>query len=342
MPSTRAVPFICGRAHNDKENRMSATTIPHRRAAALLALSFIGCIVAAHAADAKPALAAKPTLSDVIKASAPSDWRPLDPSRTLYMELPAGRVVIELAPAFAPQTVANIETLVREHYFDGLAVIRSQDNFVAQWGDADEAHPKSLGTAKEKVAAEFTVPMSAAQHFVRQRDSDGYAPQIGHADGMPAGRDPKTRTTWLAHCYGMVGVGRDNDSDSGNGSGLYAVTGHGPRQLDRNITLVGRVVSGMDLLSTLPRGRRGAAQSWRSVDQGRRRLYRLVQRADTGAPDRQVSPRIAAPARAATDSARPRMDLSPASAGAGPGRNPAAGSYPAMRSAARRPVIIAA
>ena len=233
---------------------MSATTIPHRRAAALLALSFISCIVAAHAADAQPALAAKPTLSDVIKASAPSDWRPLDPSRTLYMELPAGRVVIELAPAFAPQTVANIETLVREHYFDGLAVIRSQDNFVAQWGDADEAHPKSLGTAKEKVAAEFTVPMSAAQHFVRQRDSDGYAPQIGHADGMPAGRDPKTRTTWLAHCYGMVGVGRDNDSDSGNGSGLYAVTGHGPRQLDRNITLVGRVVSGMDLLSTLPRG----------------------------------------------------------------------------------------
>src|SRR5471032_2334593 len=151
MPSTRAVPFICGPAHNDKENRMSATTIPHRRAAALLALSFISCIVAAHAADAKPAL---------------------DTSRTLYMELPAGRVVIELAPAFAPQTVANIETLVREHYFDGLAEIRSQDNFVAQWGDADEVHPKSLGTAKEKVAAEFTVPMSAAQHFVRQRDSD--------------------------------------------------------------------------------------------------------------------------------------------------------------------------
>src|SRR5471032_1620144 len=210
MPSTRAVPFICGRAHNDKENRMSATTIPHRRAAALLALSFIGCIVAAHAADAKPALAAKPTLSDVIKASAPSDWRPLDPSRTLYMELPAGRVVIELAPAFAPQTVANIETLAREHYFDGLAVIRSQDNYVAQWGDADEAHPKALGTAKEKVPAEFTVPMTAAQHFVRQRDVDGYAPQIGHADGMPAGRDPKTRTTWLAHCYGMVGVGRDS------------------------------------------------------------------------------------------------------------------------------------
>lgn len=239
---------------------MSAPPIAHRRAAALLTLSCIGGIAAAspaapaHAAGTKAALAAKPGLSDIVKASAPSDWRPLDPGRTLYMELPAGRVVIELAPAFAPQTVANIETLAREHYFDGLAVIRSQDNYVAQWGDADEVHPKSLGTAKETVPAEFTVPMSAAQHFVRQRDADGYAPQIGHADGMPAGRDPKTRTTWLAHCYGMVGVARDNDADSGNGSGLYAITGHGPRHLDRNITVVGRVVAGMDLLSTLPRG----------------------------------------------------------------------------------------
>ena len=147
---------------------MSATPITRRRAAALLALSCMGGLAAtslavpAHAADAKPALAAKPGLSDVVKASAPSDWRPLDPGRTLYMELPAGRVVIELAPAFAPQTVANIETLAREHYFDGLAVIRSQDNYVAQWGDADEVHPKSLGTAKEKVPAEFTVPMTAA------------------------------------------------------------------------------------------------------------------------------------------------------------------------------------
>ena len=242
-------------AHNDKENRMSATPITRRRATALLALSCLSAAsLPAGAADAQPALAAKPTLSDVIKASAPSDWRALDPNRTLYMELPAGRVVIELAPAFAPQNVANIETLAREHYFDGLAVIRSQDNFVAQWGDADEQHPKSLGTAREKVPAEFTVPATRQQHFVRQRDSDGYAPQIGHADGMPAGLDPKTRSTWLAHCYGMVGVARDNDSDSGNGSGLYAVTGHGPRQLDRNITVVGRVVSGMGLLSTLPRG----------------------------------------------------------------------------------------
>ena len=52
----------------------------------------------------------------------------------------------------------------------------------------------------------------------------------------------------------MVGAGRDNADNSGSGAELYAVTGHAPRHLDRNITLLGRVVQGMPLLSTLPRG----------------------------------------------------------------------------------------
>jgi peptidylprolyl isomerase len=58
----------------------------------------------------------------------------------------------------------------------------------------------------------------------------------------------------LAHCYGAVGVGRDNPPDTGDGSELYAVIGHGPRHLDRNITLVGRVIAGIANFSSLPRG----------------------------------------------------------------------------------------
>jgi peptidylprolyl isomerase len=205
----------------------------------------------AHAAD----LPERPSASEIIKTSKASDWRPLDPANTLYMDLPTGRVVIELAPEFAPQNIANIKTLVKEHYFDGLAINRSQDNYVAQWGDPNaETKPKSLGTAKTKVQGEFSVPLSNDKHFVLQKDADGYAPQIGHSNGFPVGRDPKAGTTWLAHCYGMVGAGRDNDTDSGNGAELYAVNGHAPRHLDRNITLLGRVVSGMPLLATLPRG----------------------------------------------------------------------------------------
>src|SRR3546814_4709708 len=58
----------------------------------------------------------------------------------------------------------------------------------------------------------------------------------------------------MAHCYGAVGAGRGMAADSSDGTELYVVDGQSPRQLDRNITLVGRVVDGMELLSVLPRG----------------------------------------------------------------------------------------
>jgi peptidylprolyl isomerase len=190
------------------------------------------------------------TSSEIIEAAQPADWRNVDPEHTLYMELPSGRVVIELAPDFAPHTVANIETLVRDQYFDGLAIIRAQDNWVVQWGDAQDT--RKLIHALPTIKAEFSVPI-AHQPFTRLPDADGYAPLAGFSNGLPAGRDPKSGQTWLTHCYGMVGVGRDNDPDSGNGSELYAMISTA-RILDRNVTLVGRVLQGMELLSTLPRG----------------------------------------------------------------------------------------
>jgi cyclophilin family peptidyl-prolyl cis-trans isomerase len=211
-------------------------------------------LAAAGAADIK-APPAKPSVSDLVKASAAADWRALDPDNTLVMDIPAGRVVIEMAPAFAPNHVRNIKALVREHYFDGLAIVRSQDNFVVQWGDPnEEKNPRPIKDARAKLKAEFTVPIKNDTSFVRLPDHDGYAPVAGHSNGFPVGHDPKKGEAWLAHCYGMVGVGRDNDADSGGGTSLYAVIGHGPRQLDRNITVVGRVISGMPLLSTLARG----------------------------------------------------------------------------------------
>lgn len=217
-----------------------------------VAVAIMAALAAAalHAAE----LPAKATLADVIKASKPSDWRPLDPDNTFYLDIPAGRVVIEMAPAFAPNHVNNIKAMVHEHYFDGLSILRSQDNWVVQWGDPDEKNPKPLVTAKRTLPGEFTVPLKNDTHFTRLMDRDGYAPQVGHSNGFPSARDPKSGTAWLTHCYATVGVGRDNGSDSGGGGELYVVIGHAPRHLDRNITVVGRVVSGMPLLSTLPRG----------------------------------------------------------------------------------------
>jgi peptidylprolyl isomerase len=214
-----------------------------------------GLVLAAAALviDAAAAPAGK-TMADVLAASKPSDWRTLDPENTLYLELASGRVVIELAPQFAPEHVANVRTLVRGKYFDGLSIVRSQDNFVVQWADpADADHKKPVGDAKKKLTPEFE-RRAAGLQFVALPDPDTYAAQTGFVAGMPAARDKADGTAWLVHCYSMVGAGRDNEVDTGPGAEIYVVSGHSPRQLDRNVALFGRVVYGMELLAIMPRG----------------------------------------------------------------------------------------
>jgi peptidylprolyl isomerase len=193
--------------------------------------------------------------AEIIASAPASDWRTLDPNTLMVMRFASGEVVIELAEAFAPKHVANLRVLSEAGYFDGLAIVRSQDNFVVQWGDpnADSAERRSLGQASKRVDPEFE-RSSEAVAFTALPDPDGYAPEVGFSAGFPAARDPANSRIWLAHCYGMVGAGRDVDSDSGSGAELYAVTGHAPRQLDRNIALIGRVVQGIEVLATQARG----------------------------------------------------------------------------------------
>jgi len=191
------------------------------------------------------------TVEQVLGASAPSDWRALDPHNTLYMEVPGGRVVIELAPQFAPHHVANIEALAAGKYYDGLPIERAQDNYVVQWGDPTGKKP--VGSAQRTLAAEFERPLRGLA-ITKLPDPDTYAPEVGFVDGFPVAADPQLGRAWLVHCYGMVGAGRDTDVDSGGGTELYVVIGQAPRHLDRNVTLLGRVVAGMAVLSVMPRG----------------------------------------------------------------------------------------
>ncbi|HLX24759.1 MAG TPA: peptidylprolyl isomerase [Usitatibacter sp.] len=193
------------------------------------------------------------SLADLLQASKASEWRDLDPEATMYMELPAGRVVIEMSPGYAPANVEAIRKLVREKYFDGSFVIRSQDNYVVQWA-RPEGDGRQKAMADVKVKAEFDRPIDRKVEFTKLAYPDTYAPEVGFSQGFAVARDARRGRTWLVHCYGTVGVGRDNDADSGNGSELYAVIGQSPRGLDRNITLVGHVVRGIELLSVIPRG----------------------------------------------------------------------------------------
>jgi peptidylprolyl isomerase len=217
-----------------------------KAASAVAALLLVLGVLTTASVGARPV-----SVTDLLAASTPQDWRKPDPENTLYLQLPAGRVVIELAPRVAPLHVANIKTLARAHYFDGLGVVRVQDNYVVQWADPDHHRPVPAGVGL--VAAEFEAEKSSYTRFEPVPDRDVYAPQVGFLDGFPAARDPRTHAVWLAHCYGMVGVGRD-DSPESDGTEMYAVIGHAPRHIDRNVALVGRVLKGIEYLSTLPRG----------------------------------------------------------------------------------------
>lgn len=197
------------------------------------------------------------TMAQILDATQPADWQSLDPENTLYLELATGRVVIQLAPAFAPRHVANVKALAREHYFDGLAIVRVQDNYVVQWGDPYAENPalaRKIQHAARTLPPEFDRPLDPRLPFTRLPDGDVYAPEVGFSGGFPVARDPRSGRMWLVHSYGMVGSGRDNAADSGGGTELFAVIGHAPRHLDRNDTLIGRIVQGIELLSVLPRG----------------------------------------------------------------------------------------
>ena len=169
--------------------------------------------------------ASAPSMNDILVHSPKEDWHAVNPANTLVMALPHGRVTIQLAPAFAPNTITNIRKLVHAHYFDGSFVVRAQDNYVVQWARTDS---RSLGTAQKTIPAEFD-RSAASLSFRALPDPDTYARETGFSFGFPAARDSANGRIWLAHCYGMVGVGRDVAADSGNGGELYAVIGQSPR-----------------------------------------------------------------------------------------------------------------
>ena len=221
---------------------------------ALLALSLTTATAQAAEPDRSPP--APMTAAQIIAAAPASAWRTPDPDNLLYMQLPGGLLVIELAPQFAPRHVDNIRQLARQGFWDGLSVYRVQDNFVAQFGDAladDPAIARPLGAAATALPAEFEVA-SGSVTFTALPDPDGWSDTAGFVDGFAAARDHQSATTWMAHCYGMVGAGRNNAPDSSQGAELYVVIGQAPRNLDRNMSAVGRVIHGIEHLSALPRG----------------------------------------------------------------------------------------
>src|SRR3569833_3223147 len=233
-------------------------------------------------AEDKPAH--EPSPGEIVAAAPKADWVAIASDDLLVMDLAPDRdgakreVVIQLLPPpFSQGWVDNIRTLARAHWWDGTSVYRVQDDYVAQWGGGDDKpEPKGLKVVPE---SDYVARLPADRRSASEiRQSAGWAtgradpylavpdfrgvwPLARQAPGEPIYYVDKNghrlpdplEAVWPVHCYGTVGVARGTDN-TGSGAELYAVIGQAPRQLDRNIALAGRVIEGMENLSSLPRG----------------------------------------------------------------------------------------
>ena len=209
--------------------------------------------------------------SEIVAAAPKGDWTAIPASDLLVMDLapdakgkPRRAVIQLMPPPFSQGWIGNIRTLAKAHWWDGLSINRVQDNYVVQWGDAnadDKAKAKSLPAGlMTMLESQYTIARSMLKKPAHRRadvtlQRDPFATATGFQGGWPVARS-ETRQ-WPVHCYGMVGVGRDLSPNTGSGAELYVVIGHAPRHLDRNIALVGRVIEGIEFLSSLPRGHGG-------------------------------------------------------------------------------------
>ena len=233
-----------------------------------------------------------PAPAEIVAAAPAADWVAIPAEDLLVMTLAPDAegkprtVVIQLMPApFSQGWVHNIRLFARAKWYDGISVNRVQDNYVTQWGDPNYDNPEASGTPKplpeglkvmgeaEYVVSPFTPTIQVK--LVKQFDAllqslsegtgghdghtksmiaDPYARQHMHVGGWQVALDHIDKSAAATHCYGMVGVGRNYSPDTGSSAELYTVIGHAPRHLDRNIALVGRVIEGMEHLSSLPRG----------------------------------------------------------------------------------------
>lgn len=189
---------------------------------------------------------------EIIAQAPASEWRQLDLENSLYIQLASGTVIVELAPDYAPNHVNNTKALVREGLFNGTSFYRVIDGFVAQGGPAD---PEKLVPPKKgrlTIDAEFSMHSVTPLAITLLGEEDGYAAEVGYFKGFAVGRSEDKKNNWLLHCYGAFAMGRANEANSG-GTELYAVIGNAQRYLDKNTTVFGKVVAGMEHLQYLKR-----------------------------------------------------------------------------------------
>ncbi len=260
---------------------------------ALSALPFVAALTLAGPVAAQDAPEGAPSPNEIVNGAPADEWITIAADDLLVMTLAPDAasdertVIMQLMPApFSQGWVENIRTLARAQWYDGISVNRVQDNYVVQWGDPGHDNPESR-EVKTKALPEglnvmeeedYTFLLPGWQLLGRNGEEPHVYDGLGNRwatlsgqsnsafhlpnfrEGWPLalvperGAETDIARVWPVHCYGMVGVGRNYSPDTGSGAELYTVIGHAPRHLDRNIALVGRIISGMEHLSSMTRG----------------------------------------------------------------------------------------
>jgi peptidylprolyl isomerase len=190
-----------------------------------------------------------------------SDWRPLDPDNTLVIDTSKGRMVVEMRPDFAPRSVERVKRLARDGVYDGLLFHRVIDHFVDQTGNPNNhdggtsSYPDLPPEFVFKLAPGAVTPVRAATDS--QQGFVGSSP-VEAVSVAEAGRasDGKLRT-WGAYCPGVAGMGRQADPGTSNAEIFFMRDA--ARRLDRDYTVWGKVVSGLDVVRAMAVGEPPAA-----------------------------------------------------------------------------------
>lgn len=207
-----------------------------------------------------PALAqspAAPAAASVTPPPGPGDWRPIDAANTLVIDTNQGRILVELYPLLAPATVTQVETLARQHFYDGLTFFRVIDGFMDQTGDPQNTG--AGGSTLPNIKAEFTF-----RHAPGVGETD-VAPipggEVGFIGALPVVSQPGAMAAMTVDgklngfgvfCAGAIGMARAESDDSGNSQFFLMRGDH--FELDEKYTAFGRVVMGESFVRAIKTG----------------------------------------------------------------------------------------
>lgn len=182
-------------------------------------------------------------------------------------------VVLKLASEFTPKNTAAFKQLVQSGFYNGLEFYRVIDQFVLQAGLMEgEKHPTAVKTDWPKLQAEFSWPVRQNDAFTLVQQSDLLASQTGFRHGFALGRGDGQE--WLIHCPNVVNMARSEDANSAT-TDFALMQGQAPRHLDRNMSIVAKVIWGGPWLNLVKRGE-ASAGGIIAKQQGRSRIVSMT------------------------------------------------------------------